>query len=125
LVSVMKNQNESLDESDFEYIQAERDVWKARYEFACADRKKLTEERDSANSRLEKMGNLSLRVDEANARLKAAAKQTFDSHHQEPHGWMMQGSNQVFKGEHAELDSKAEAKRCGGTCYAYPIYTKP
>jgi len=37
----MKNQNESLDESDFEYMQAERDVWKARYEFACADRKKL------------------------------------------------------------------------------------
>jgi len=43
----------------------------------------------------------------------------------EPYGWMMQGSNQVFKGEFAELDAKSEAKRCGGTCYAYPIYLNP
>jgi len=183
----MKNQNESLDESDFEYMQAERDVWKARYEFACADRKKLLsdnaglvknqesntaaflamrEERDalmdaikhdeSQSAEQVSMGDLQDKCcealkrykkvptnerDELIARLRDSQKRyvdtwvnltndaadmlTADSHHQKPHGWMMQGSNQVFKGEFAELDSKAEAKRCGGTCYAYPIYTKP
>jgi len=221
----MKNQNESLDESDFEYMQAERDVWKARYEFACADRKKLLsdnaglvknqdsntaaflamrEERDALNEAIKReeaqsvepyawvwevlpgspfmkrKGNKSgvylqnpathgiditcqqsvdnykwtqLFTRQAPAttgdraalihRLRsqinylegtqalfdmmqeAADMLSADSHNKEHHGWMMQGSNQVFKGEFAELDSKAEAKRCGGTCYAYPIYLKP
>jgi hypothetical protein len=44
---------------------------------------------------------------------------------QEPHVWMIQGSHGTWKGEHAEMDAKAEAKRCGGTCYAYPLYTQP
>ncbi len=44
---------------------------------------------------------------------------------QEPHVWMIQGSHGTWKGEHAEMDAKAEAKRCGGTCYAYPLYTHP
>jgi len=59
------------------------------------------------------------------AMLAAAPQPPQSSPEKEPHGWMIQGSNQVFKGEHAELDSKAEAKRCGGTCYAYPIYLNP
>ena len=42
-----------------------------------------------------------------------------------PHVWMIQGSHGTWKGEHAEMDAKAEAKRCGGTCYAYPLYTHP
>lgn len=44
---------------------------------------------------------------------------------QEPHVWMIQGSHATWKGEFAEMDAKAEAKRCGGTCYAYPLYTHP
>jgi len=48
-----------------------------------------------------------------------------DDLEQHPHGWMMQGSNQVFKGEYAEENAIADAKRIGGTCYAYPIYLKP
>jgi len=207
----MKNQNESLDESDFEYMQAERDVWKARYEFACADRKKLTEELNAIKripniERDELIDDLRLNHEYCpkDVILKAADMLAADAQkepiftisgyqlrealeflapdgideqleqevciqhgpertHDEgtdpaglycwleeypeegaialtgkpmpstapaqqvavPHGWMMQGSNQVFKGEFAELDAKSEAKRCGGTCYAYPVYLKP
>lgn len=42
-----------------------------------------------------------------------------------PHGWMIEGCSRVWKGEHAEIDATAEAKRCGGTCKAYPVYTAP
>jgi hypothetical protein len=40
------------------------------------------------------------------------------------HAWAIQGSAIMWKGEHAELDSTSEARRCGGTCYAYPVFTK-
>lgn len=42
-----------------------------------------------------------------------------------PHAWAIQGSYIMFRGEHAEMDAKAEANRCGGTCYAYPLYCLP
>ena len=45
-------------------------------------------------------------------------------HKQELFGWMVEGSKSVFKGPYAELESKAEAKRIGGTCCAFPIYLK-
>jgi len=60
-------------------------------------------------------------IRQTTSKLRAA----IDAPEQKPYGWMMQGRNQVFKGEFAELDAKSEAKRRGGTCYAYPIYTKP
>jgi len=41
-----------------------------------------------------------------------------------PHGWMIDGSSHLLRGEFAEADAKSEAKRCGGTCKAYPVYTK-
>ena len=41
------------------------------------------------------------------------------------HGWMTDGSSRVTFGEFAEQDAKAEAKRCGGTCEAYPVYRGP
>jgi len=41
---------------------------------------------------------------------------------QEPHGWMIEGAPTVMHGAFAELDAKAEAKRIGGTCKAYPVY---
>lgn len=44
---------------------------------------------------------------------------------QQPLGWMIEGSSIVAKGDFAELDTKAEAKRIGGTCKAYPIYREP
>ena len=43
---------------------------------------------------------------------------------QEPFGWMVKGSSLVFISIYAELDAKAEAKRIGGTCCAFPIYLK-
>ena len=44
---------------------------------------------------------------------------------QEPHGWLIQGSNHLYRGEYAEIDSKSDAQRIGGTCHAYSLYTKP
>ena len=31
----------------------------------------------------------------------------------------------MIRGEFAELDAKSKAKRIGGTCVAYPLYTAP
>ena len=31
----------------------------------------------------------------------------------------------MWRGEFAEIDAKAEAKRIGGTCVAYALYTTP
>jgi hypothetical protein len=31
----------------------------------------------------------------------------------------------MWRGEFAEIDAKAEAKRIGGTCVAYALYTAP
>lgn len=42
-----------------------------------------------------------------------------------PYGWQVQGLRDTFKGEFAETDAKAEAKRVGGTAYAFPIYIDP
>lgn len=44
---------------------------------------------------------------------------------QEPYGWKVYGVNSLFMGEFAEADAKAEAKRIGGTCIAFPLYTSP
>ena len=44
---------------------------------------------------------------------------------QEPHGWKVHGVNSLFMGEFAEADAKAEAKRIGGNCIAFPLYTSP
>ena len=43
----------------------------------------------------------------------------------EPYGWQVQGLRDTFKGDHAEMDAKAEAARVGGTAYAFPIYIDP
>jgi hypothetical protein len=44
---------------------------------------------------------------------------------QEPVAWAVQGTTQMIRGEFAELDAKSKAKRIGGTCVAYPLYTAP
>lgn len=40
---------------------------------------------------------------------------------QQPYGWSHDGASRIM----SEYDAKAEAKRCGGTCYAYPLYCLP
>ena len=44
---------------------------------------------------------------------------------QEPEAWAIQGCSNMWRGEFAEIDAKAEAKRIGGTCVAYALYTTP
>jgi hypothetical protein len=44
---------------------------------------------------------------------------------QEPVAWAVQGCSKMWRGEFAEIDAKAEAKRIGGTCVAYALYTTP
>jgi hypothetical protein len=44
---------------------------------------------------------------------------------QEPVAWAVQGCSKMWRGEFAEIDAKAEAKRIGGTCVAYALYTAP
>jgi hypothetical protein len=44
---------------------------------------------------------------------------------QEPVAWAVQGCSKMWRGEFAEIDAKAEAKRIGGTCVAYALYTVP
>lgn len=39
-----------------------------------------------------------------------------------PYAWAIQGTSKMWRGEFAELDAKAEAKRCGGTCRSFPLY---
>ena len=42
---------------------------------------------------------------------------------QGPVAWAVQACSKMWRGEFAEIDAKAEAKRIGGTCVAYPLYT--
>lgn len=44
---------------------------------------------------------------------------------QEPYGWQVAGTRELHTGEHAEADARASAKRVGGTCTAFPLYTAP
>ena len=43
----------------------------------------------------------------------------------EPVAWAVQACSKMWRGEFAEIDAKAEAKRIGGTCVAYALYTSP
>ena len=42
----------------------------------------------------------------------------------EPAAWMISGSLMTWKGEFAEHDAKAEARRCGGDCTAFALFTE-
>ena len=44
---------------------------------------------------------------------------------QQPVAWAVQACSKMWRGEYAEIDAKAEAKRIGGTCVAYALYTAP
>lgn len=55
--------------------------------------------------------------DEVRAVLALAAPQG------EPYGWAVTGCHSLYRGEWAESTAQAEAKRCGGTAVAFPLYT--
>ena len=43
----------------------------------------------------------------------------------DPRAWVVQGCNRIYTGAFAAADAKEDARRIGGTCYAYPLYTHP
>jgi hypothetical protein len=43
----------------------------------------------------------------------------------EPYCWKVTDVVNLYMGEHAEEFAKAQAKRIGGTCTAFPLYTRP
>lgn len=43
----------------------------------------------------------------------------------EPYGWAVTGCHSLYRGEWAESTAQAEARRCGGTAVAFPLYTAP
>lgn len=42
-----------------------------------------------------------------------------------PYAWAIDACSKMWRGEFAEMDAKAEAARCGGTCRAFPLYDYP
>lgn len=44
---------------------------------------------------------------------------------QAPFCWMVQGTHEQYRGEYAESDAKASAKRIGGDCQAFSLYAVP
>jgi hypothetical protein len=42
-----------------------------------------------------------------------------------PVAWAVQACSKMWRGEFAEIEAKAEAKRIGGTCVAFALYTEP
>ena len=66
------------------------------------------------------------------ARLEAAEKERDDlrakveaMEKQEPVAWIVAPSSRPFWGEYARQDAESEARRCGGTAKAEPIYLSP
>jgi hypothetical protein len=43
----------------------------------------------------------------------------------EPYAWAVSGMSRPFFGKDAEADAQAEARRCGGTARAFPLYLAP
>ena len=39
-----------------------------------------------------------------------------------PFAWAISACSRMWRGEFAEMDARAEAARCGGTCIAFPLY---
>ena len=85
----------------------------------------MTDLRQAAQQALEALETLMLErwsiYDTAITALREALAQPA----QEPVAWAVQGCSKMWRGEFAEIDAKAEAKRIGGTCVAYALYTTP
>lgn len=56
--------------------------------------------------------------------LRTAIKQA-EAKTGEPYGWAVTGCHSLYRGEWAEDTARSEAKRCGGTARAFPLYTHP
>jgi hypothetical protein len=54
-----------------------------------------------------------------------ALRKALEQPEQGPVAWAVQGCSKMWRDEFAEIDAKAEAKRIGGTCVAYALYTIP
>lgn len=64
-------------------------------------------------------------VYEAARALIKAIEQPSAGQSAEPYGWNVPPMTQIYRGEFAEADAKAEARRCGGTAKAIPLYAVP
>ena len=40
------------------------------------------------------------------------------------YAWAVDGLSRMYFGEYAEIDAMAEARRCGGTATAFPLYRR-
>jgi hypothetical protein len=40
----------------------------------------------------------------------------------QPYAWTVSASTRLWFGKHADTDSEIEARHCGGTCVAFPLY---
>ena len=84
----------------------------------------MTDLRQAAQQALEALETLMIEresiYDKAITVLRTALEQQA-----EPVAWAVQGTTQMIRGEFAELNAKAKARRIGGTCVAYPLYTTP
>lgn len=71
-------------------------------------------------------GNMTPMAEEAwNKAITSLRKAIAQAEQAQPYGWKVYGVNALFVGEYAEQYAKAEAKRIGGTCIAFPLYTAP
>lgn len=84
----------------------------------------MTSLRQAAESVVERWGDPEWNTELPLTHYIMALREVLKYPQQEPVGWMIEGSSSVLKGPYAELDAKAEAARCGGTCFAFPIYLR-
>ena len=57
--------------------------------------------------------------------IRAADMLEADAQQATPYGWMVIGVPTVMRGSLAQEIQEQEAKRIGGTCKAFPVYTSP
>ena len=89
------------------------------------ERKKLERVLESlkeAHYKIEHKQNATKRGQSITA-IEEALAQPSNSVEQEPWCWRIDASNYSYFGETAELEARHEAKRIGGTCKAFPLYT--
>ena len=59
------------------------------------------------------------------ARTVIAAHEALRQAGQEPYGWQVAGTRELYTGRYAEIDARASAASIGGVCRAFPLYTAP
>ncbi len=82
-----------------------------------------------ADEAADEIERLKAELAEAYHQCKVANQEHFDMEQElaalktqsEPFGWMHSGSLRLMD----EADARMEAKHCGGTCYAFPVFRTP